>query len=78
MTTIESGGHDLIIGRVRQQVTGELFDGKLIEGHIGVQRSDNPVSVKPHFAIVVQMQSVRVPIAHGIQPKPGHVLAITG
>ena len=44
---IEGGGYQLLGGRIRQQVPGQLFDREPVERHVGIERLDKPVAVTP-------------------------------
>jgi hypothetical protein len=47
---VEPGGDALIERGVREQITGELFDGELIERHILVEGLDDPIAPGPDRA----------------------------
>ena len=74
----ESGGDLLVERGVWQQVTGELFDRKPIERHVGVERLHDPVAVGPHLPLVVEVETVGVGIAGDVEPVAGHLLAVMG
>ena len=76
MASVEAGGDALFKRRFRQQIPGELLNRKPIERHIGVEGIDYPVSIGPHFAVVIQMQSVRIAIARRIEPEPCDMFAV--
>ena len=63
------------VGRVRQQVAGELLDRELVERHVGVQGADDPVAIGPEVAQVVALEAVRVGVAGQVEPRPGPALA---
>ena len=44
---VESGGDFLGKGGLGQEVAGELLDGELIVGLVGVERVDDPVAIGP-------------------------------
>ena len=58
----------MIERRVGQQVAGKIFDRKLIVGHVLIERLDHPVTVRPHFTIVIEVNSVSVRVASIVQP----------
>ena len=64
----KAGGHLLFQRGLRQHVAGQLPDEKLIERLIPVEGAHHPVAVGVNGAFVVEVQSVRVAVAHGIQP----------
>ncbi len=66
IAAVEAGGDPLFEGRFRQQVAGELLDGELVEGHVGIEGVDHPVAVRPDRAVVVEVEAVGVGIAGGI------------
>ena len=70
-------GCNLLLQRlVRQQIASHLFDGESIEWHVSIERADYPIAIGPHFAIVIDVQSMGVGVACGIQPVTGAMLSI--
>ncbi len=65
----------LVERRVRQQVAGELLDGELVERQVLVEGLDHPVAVRPHLAVVVEVDAVRVGVAGDVEPVPAAMLA---
>jgi hypothetical protein len=55
-----------------------LFDGELIEGHVAIERADNPVAIWPNLPHLVIGKSSRVGIARQIEPILGAPLGIGG
>ena len=51
VVAVEAGGNQLLAGRVRQQVAGQLLDRETVEGHVAVERVDDPVAPMPHVAV---------------------------
>jgi len=78
VVAVEPGGDELLFGRFRQQVARQLLDGELIERHVAVEGLDHPVAIGPNLAVVVEVQTVGVAVAGGIEPEPGHVLTVAG
>ena len=78
IATLQPGRNQLVIGRIREHITGDLFNGELIEGLIGIERTNHPVAIRPHFTIIVEVHSVRVAITCRIKPIAGAVLAPRG
>jgi len=74
--SVEGGGDQLIAGRILEEVAGELLDGKLIKGHVGVESADDPVAIPPDGAWRVVGVSSGVRVAGEIEPAPGPVFAI--
>ncbi len=74
----EAGGRLLVAAGVRQEVAGDLLDGEAVERHVGVEGLHDPVAVGPHLPLVVEVEAVRVGIAGGVEPVPGHLLAVVG
>ena len=64
----ETRGHDLILSRVRQQVTGDLFDDELVVRLVGVERVDHPVAVEPDRPLFVLLEPVGIGVARGVEP----------
>ena len=57
---IEGGRQSLIASRMRQQVSGKLLDGELIERHIGVIGVDDPVPPGPLAATHIILIAARI------------------
>ena len=68
----------LVLGRVRQQVAGELLDRELVERLVGVERPDDVVAVGPDRARRVVGVAGRVGVAGQVEPHPAPVLAVGG
>ena len=45
---MKGGGHQLLVRWVGEQISSQLFDGKLIEGHTVVDGFDDPVAIGPN------------------------------
>ncbi len=61
---MESGGDQLVVGWIVEQVTSELFDGELIKRQVAVQCFDNPMPIAPHVrAWSVSVITIAVGIA---------------
>ena len=75
--TVEGGGEPLLLGRVRQEIAGELPRHKLIEGQVLVECLDDPVAIRPHGAEAIHLIAVRVGEAREVEPFAGHALAET-
>ena len=69
-------GRQLVERRLGQQVPRQLPGQELIIGQVVVKGPHDPVAIGPHLTIVVQVQSMRIPVTNGIQPVPRHVFAI--
>ena len=76
VAAVEACRHQLVRRSLGQQVTGQLFGQELVVRQIPVEGIDDPVTVRPHLAIVVQMQPVRVAVPSCVQPESGHVFAV--
>ena len=62
------GGHIVFNSGLRQQIAGDLLDGKLIERQIRIQRGDDPVAKLPDRTTSVCSQAARIGVTHLIQP----------
>ena len=74
--TIESGGQPLLHRGIRQQITGKLFDNKLVIGLIAVEGLDNPIAPAPHLPFAIALIAAGIGIARHIQPAERHSLTI--
>ena len=70
VATIKTGGDLLVQSRLRQEVPGELLQGELVKGHILIHCPHNPLSIAPHFAKIVKVNSMAIGIPGGVQPIP--------
>ena len=73
---METGGHLVVERRTRQEVAGDLAERELIERHVGVERSDDPVSPAPDRPRRIVGVAGAVGIAGQIEPLPGHMLTV--
>ena len=76
VAAVVARGDELVERGIGQQVAGKLLDDELVERLVGVERLDHPVAIGPDLAIVVQVQAMGVAVAGGVEPEPGHVLAV--
>ena len=72
----EARGDDLVLGRAREQVAGDLLDDELVVRQVAVQGADHPVAVEVDLARLVFLVAVGVGIARGIEPDASPALAI--
>ena len=75
IAAIKSSGNALLEGRVGQKVACQLFDSELVKRHIFVERADHPVSVRPHFPVVIEMNAMRIGITSHVEPITATMLA---
>lgn len=76
MVAIKGGRDALLGGGRREQVAGELFDRKLIEGLIRVEGFNYPVAPNPLEGVAVLLIAVGISVAGGIEPRQRHAFAI--
>ena len=69
-------GHDLLEGGVREEVAADLFDRELVEGLVRLERAQHPIAVGVDVAGVVDVDAVRVGVAHRVEPVAGHLLGM--
>ena len=75
---MEAGGDFLAFGGVGQEVAGELLDGELVEGHVGVEGVDDPVAEFPDLAGGVDGIAVAVGVAGLVEPPAAPAFAVVG
>src|SRR5207245_1044764 len=75
---MEAGGDAVVHGRIREQVSGDLLDRELVEGHVGVEGVDDPVAVGPDLARAVLLVAVGIGVAGEVEPTAGPALAVVG
>jgi hypothetical protein len=78
---MEGGGDELLFAGSfvlipREQVPRELLARELIEGHVRLERADDPVAVAPHRAMTIGLVSRRVGEARLVEPPARHVLRV--
>ena len=78
MVSVEAGGDLLVESGVGQEVAGELFDGELVKGFVGVVCLDDPVAPSPHEAGTIVLVTIGVSEACGFEPRKSHCFAIAG
>ena len=78
VVAVEPGGEPLLLGRLRQQVAGELPGDEAIERQVPVERRNHPVAPRPHLAHAIVLIAVRVGVARDVEPFGGHLLAVGG
>ena len=76
MIAIESGRDELIARRIRQQIAGELFDRKLVERHVRIQRTHHPIAPHPLKRIAVLLKAIAVRKPRRVEPRQRHPFAI--
>ena len=75
VAAVEPRSHPLVESRVGKQITGQLLESELVEGHIAIEGVDDPVAVGPDFAVIVEMDAIGIRIAGGVEPVMGPVFA---
>ncbi len=75
---MEAGRYQIVLGRLREQVAGQLECGEAVEREVLVQGSDHPVPIGPDRAQAVFLVAHRICVAGQVQPDPGPALAIGG
>ena len=76
MGAVETGRDDLGGRGMFEQVAGELLDEELVERQVAVEGGDDPLTIRPDFAIVVEMEAVGIAVACGVEPEPRQVFAV--
>ncbi len=76
VVAIKSGCHFLRHRGVGQQVAGNLFDGKIFEGLVGVVSINHPIAPGPHCARAVGVMHAAVTVAGDIHPMQRHSLGV--
>ena len=72
----KTGGDDLILGGLGQEVAGDLLDEKLVVGLVPIQGVNDPVTPGPLFAREIFFEAVAVGVAGGVEPDAGPFLAV--
>ncbi len=66
---MESGGDPLRACRAGQHVARNLFHREALERHVGVERLDHPVPIRPHRPQAVRFVAVAVGVAREVEPE---------
>ena len=53
-----------------------MLNGELVERHVVIECIDHPVAVRPDAAVIIQMKSMSVTVAGGIEPVAGTVFTV--
>ena len=69
-------GDDLVLGAIRDQVAGELFDDELIVREVAIERVDDVIAITPDVARLVLFKAVRVGVACRIKPMSAPAFAV--
>ncbi len=72
---VERRGDELLVGRIRQEVAGQLLDGELVERLVLVEGADDVIAVEPDGPRRVVGVAGRVGVAGQVEPHPRPVLA---
>ena len=73
---MEGGGYQLIGGWIGQEIAGQLLDCELIEGHVAVERPNDPIAIGPDGPGWVIRIARGIRVASHIQPAPSPMLSI--
>ena len=65
---MKSSGNLLFQGTLRDKVTSYLFHGELAKRHVAIESLNYPIAIRPHFTIVIHMNTVGIGIACCVQP----------
>ena len=69
---IETGSNPLLQCRLGEQVTRELLNRELVEGHIGIEGIDHPVPPTPHRSGTIVLITTGICIPRGVEPNQAH------
>ena len=73
---VKSGRDELILCRLRQQVSRKLLDRKLVERLVAVERADHPVAIQPDRSFRIVGVARRVCVASQVQPHRRPAFAV--
>ena len=74
----ETAGDLILQCRFRQQVTRQLADDKFVIRGVGIEEFDDTVAIRPHLAVVVEVQSMGIGVAGGVEPGATPVFTEAG
>ena len=62
----------------RQQIAGELLTHKRVEAFVRVECTDHVIAIRPNRPVVIEVDTVRVRVAHVVEPVARAVFAKAG
>ena len=65
---MKSSRDPLCLSRIGKHVARKLFNRKLIKWHVGVNRIDHPIAIRPNRTLAIFFVAVRVSVACQVQP----------
>ena len=68
----------MFVGGIWKKVARDLPDREIVVGEVSIDGIDDPVTPRPHRAFVVTLETIRVGVAGGIEPRPGKAFAEGG
>src|SRR5438093_12563512 len=74
---METGRHDLLARRIREQVASNLLDHKLVKRQVTVEGVNDPVSIHPNFAGIIDVVAVGISVASQVKPVTTPTLTVT-
>ena len=77
ITPVKTRRHQLLASRLRQKIAPDLLHRKIIEMLITIKRFNHPFPIRPHLPVIIEMQSIGVPIPSRIQPVARTMLTVT-
>ena len=76
MQTVECRGENLLVGGMRQEISGDLPGRELIPRQVLIKCGDHPVAPRPHRPLAIDLKAVAIGIAGEIHPVGRHPLAV--
>ena len=73
---VVAGGNELFDRGIRQQVAGDLLDGKLVVGFVFIEGLNHVVAVGRRVALLVAVVPYGVGVANRIEPVNGHLFPV--
>ena len=78
MVSIETGSQALLHRWVGHQVASQLLNRELVEGHVGIEGVDHPVTPGPDIGVDVRLVAEGVRVARDVKPVLGPAFPIMG
>ena len=76
IAAIEAAGDFLVERVVGQQIAGELLDGELVERLVAIEGVDDPIAIRPHLAVIIEVNAVGIGVTRGVEPITGAMFAV--
>ena len=75
---VEPGGHQLLRGRIGQEIARELLQRELIEWLVRRERINDVIAIREDALVLIAVEAHRVCESCYVEPPHGHAFAVVG